>query len=90
MSGYTICDAIFLIALIAGDFTAYRHARNEARFAIRQFHNNFEISLLQAGNRTAFFKYVNKCLGKSAKSSIVIMNETELHNGRDAADLLNM
>ena len=65
-------------------------ARNEARTAIRQFHDKFKKSLLQTGNRTTCFKYVNKRLGKFAESSIVIMNGTELDSDRDAADLLNV
>ena len=44
---------------IAGDFIAYK--RNEARFAIRQFHN-FEKSLLQTGKQTSWkICQINHC-----------------------------
>ena len=47
-------QAMWCRGKIAGDFTAYRHARNEVRFTIRQFHSKFEQSLLQTSNRKAF------------------------------------
>ena len=74
---------------ITDNFITCRYARDPARFARRHFHNIFVKSLLQNSNRTEFFKYINKRIGKFAESSIALMNRTEIFNGCHAANLLN-
>ena len=59
--------AAWRMGAASGDYEPYRLARNTARRAIRNYHIEYEKSLISRKNRSRFFKYVNKRLGSQEK-----------------------